>query len=242
MNKTVVVIPTFNEAENIQSIIRAVLALPLALDVLVVDDNSPDGTATLVEELISEFPQVFLLIRKVKEGLGPAYVHGFTWALDKGYTYLFEMDADFSHPPQALVPMCAILEQEQADLVIGSRYKKGIRIKQWPLGRIVLSLGASFYVRMITGLPVADPTAGFVGYHTKVLKAIDLKTIRFKGYAFQIALKFLAWKKGFHILEFPIIFTDRMKGDSKMNGSIISEAILGIIVMKWRSIIQKNKK
>ena len=241
MNPVVVVIPTYNEAENIQSIIKAVLALPIATDILVVDDNSPDGTAAIVQGLMKHHPQVQLTVRNKKEGLGPAYVHGFKWALDKGYSYLFEMDADFSHPPQALVPMLELLEQNKADVVVGSRYKKGIRVQQWPLGRIMLSLGASLYVRLITGLPVADPTAGFVGYRTDVLRALDLEDIQFKGYAFQIALKFWAWKKRFRIAEFPIIFTDRTQGDSKMNSSIISEAIFGIWTMKWLSMFKKQK-
>ena len=240
MNPVVIVIPTYNEVENIQSIIEAVLALPISADILVVDDNSPDGTAALVQGLISRYAQVNITIRNKKEGLGPAYVHGFKWALDKGYNYVFEMDADFSHPPEALVPMLEILKQNKADLVVGSRYKKGIRVRQWPLLRIVISVGASIYVRVITGLPVTDPTAGYVGYQSDALRALDLEDIRFKGYAFQIALKFWAWKKGFRIAEFPIIFTDRTKGDSKMNSSIISEAVFGIIAMKWRSIF-KNK-
>ena len=240
MNPVVIVIPTYNEVENIQSIIEAVLALPISADILVVDDNSPDGTAALVQGLISRYSQVNITIRNKKEGLGPAYVHGFKWALDKGYNYVFEMDADFSHPPEALVPMLEILKQNKADLVVGSRYKKGIRVRQWPLLRIVISVGASIYVRVITGLPVTDPTAGYVGYQSDALRALDLEDIRFKGYAFQIALKFWAWKKGFRIAEFPIIFTDRTKGDSKMNSSIISEAVFGIIAMKWRSIF-KNK-
>lgn len=239
MNAAIVVIPTYNEADNIRSIIEAVLALPIATDVLVVDDNSPDGTATLVQELKKKYSQVHLSVREKKEGLGPAYVHGFRWVLEKGYTYIFEMDADFSHPPQALVPMLALLEQKKTDIIVGSRYKKGIRVRQWPLGRIVLSFGASLYVRLITGLPVADATAGFVGYHSNVLHALDLEDIRFKGYAFQIALKFWAWKKDFRIAEFPITFTDRVQGDSKMNSSIISEAIFGILAMKWRSMFKK---
>jgi len=240
MNSTVVVIPTYNEVENIQDIIEAVLGLPLASDVLVVDDNSPDGTAEIVRKLQQLHPELKLVNREKKEGLGPAYVHGFRWALEQGYTYIFEMDADFSHPPNALAPMQEVLQQNLADMVVGSRYKEGIRVRDWPLSRIALSVGASLYVKLITGLPVADPTAGFVGYHAKVLRALDLEDIRFRGYAFQIALKFWAWKKGFRIAEFPIIFTDRTRGDSKMNTSIISEAIFGIIAMKWRSLFKKS--
>ena len=241
MNPVVIVIPTYNEVENIQSIIEAVLALPIPTDILVVDDSSPDGTGPLVQDLSNRYSEVQLTIRDKKEGLGPAYVHGFKWVLDKGYSYIFEMDADFSHPPEALVPMLEILKQNKADLVVGSRYKKGIRVRHWPFGRIILSVGASLYVRIITGLPVTDPTAGFVGYQTDVLRSLDLEDIRFKGYAFQIALKFWAWKKGFRIAEFPIIFTDRKKGDSKMNSSIISEAVFGILAMKWRSILNNKK-
>ena len=215
------------------------MALPIATDILVVDDNSPDGTAALVQDLSNRYSQVQLAIRNKKEGLGPAYVHGFKWALERGYSYVFEMDADFSHPPEALVPMLEILKQNKADLVVGSRYKKGIRVRQWPFVRIMLSVGASLYVRIITGLPVTDPTAGYVGYQSDALRVLDLEDIRFKGYAFQIALKFWAWKKGFRIAEFPIIFTDRTKGDSKMNSSIISEAVFGIVAMKWRSIFKK---
>ena len=241
MNSSIVVIPTYNESENIQHILNAITSLELALDILVVDDSSPDGTAEFVRQLSATDPHIHLSVRTEKNGLGPASVHGFNWALNKGYTYLFEMDADFSHPPEAITPMLALLKEDKTDVVVGSRYKGGIRVRKWPLGRIILSLGASFYVRLVTGLPVADPTAGYVGYHTKVLQSIDLNAIRFKGYAFQIALKFWAWKKDFRILEFPIIFTDRTKGESKMNGSIIKEAVFGIISMKWRSLMKKNK-
>lgn len=240
MNSTIVVIPTFNEVDNIQSILEAILHLSLDADILVVDDNSPDGTAKVVEELMKKHPQVHLTIREKKEGLGPAYVHGFKWVLDREYTYIFEMDADFSHPPEALLPMLALLEEDKADVVVGSRYKDGIRVRKWPLSRIALSVGASLYVRAVTELPVADPTAGYVGYQTNVLRTLDFSEIRFKGYAFQIALKFWAWKKGFRIAEFPITFTDRKKGVSKMNGSIISEAIFGIVFMKFRSLVQKK--
>jgi dolichol-phosphate mannosyltransferase len=240
MNTAVVVIPTYNESANIQGIIHAVMDLSVPFDVLVVDDNSPDGTSKIVQGLQARFPQLHLEVRQNKEGLGPAYIHGFKWAMNKGYTFLFEMDADFSHPPKALVPMLALLQEDKSDVVVGSRYKKGIRVRKWPLSRIVLSLAASLYVRIITGLPVADPTAGFVGYKTKALSALNLDEIRFKGYAFQIALKFWLWRKDFRIVEFPITFTDRTAGDSKMNTSIISEAIFGIIGMKWRSLFKKQ--
>jgi dolichol-phosphate mannosyltransferase len=240
MNSAVVIIPTYNEAANIQSLVRAVADLPVPFDILVVDDNSPDGTADLVHELKVTFTQLHLEVRKSKEGLGPAYIHGFKWALARGYDYLFEMDADFSHPPKSLPPMLALLKEDKADVVVGSRYKKGVRIRKWPLSRIILSFGASLYVRIITGLPVADPTAGFVGYNSKALTALSFDNIRFKGYAFQVAIKFWLWKKNFRIVEFPIIFTDRTAGNSKMNTSIINEAVFGIISMKWRSVFNKQ--
>jgi dolichol-phosphate mannosyltransferase len=240
MNSAVVIIPTYNEAANIQSLVRAVADLPVPFDILVVDDNSPDGTADLVRELKVTFTQLHLEVRKSKEGLGPAYIHGFKWALERGYDYLFEMDADFSHPPKSLPPMLALLKEYKADVVVGSRYKKGVRIRKWPLSRIILSFGASLYVRIITGLPVADPTAGFVGYNSKALTALSFDNIRFKGYAFQVAIKFWLWKKNFRIVEFPIIFTDRTAGNSKMNTSIINEAVFGIIGMKWRSVFNKQ--
>jgi dolichol-phosphate mannosyltransferase len=240
MNSAVVIIPTYNEAANIQSLVRAVADLPVPFDILVVDDNSPDGTADLVHELKATFTQLHLQVRKSKEGLGPAYIHGFKWALARSYDYLFEMDADFSHPPKSLPPMLALLKEDKADVVVGSRYKKGVRIRKWPLSRIILSFGASLYVRIITGLPVADPTAGFVGYNSKALTALSFDNIRFKGYAFQVAIKFWLWKKNFRIVEFPIIFTDRTAGNSKMNTSIINEAVFGIISMKWRSVFNKQ--
>lgn len=240
MNSAVVIIPTYNEAANIQSLVRAVADLPVPFDILVVDDNSPDGTADLVSELKATFTQLHLQVRKSKEGLGPAYIHGFKWALARSYDYLFEMDADFSHPPKSLPPMLALLKEDKADVVVGSRYKKGVRIRKWPLSRIILSFGASLYVRIITGLPVADPTAGFVGYNSKALTALSFDNIRFKGYAFQVAIKFWLWKKNFRIVEFPIIFTDRIAGNSKMNTSIINEAVFGIIGMKWRSVFNKQ--
>jgi dolichol-phosphate mannosyltransferase len=240
MNSAVVIIPTYNEAANIQSLVRAVADLPVPFDILVVDDNSPDGTADLVHELKATFTQLHLQVRKSKEGLGPAYIDGFKWALARSYDYLFEMDADFSHPPKSLPPMLALLKEDKADVVVGSRYKKGVRIRKWPLSRIILSFGASLYVRIITGLPVADPTAGFVGYNSKALTALSFDNIRFKGYAFQVAIKFWLWKKNFRIVEFPIIFTDRTAGNSKMNTSIINEAVFGIIGMKWRSVFNKQ--
>ena len=236
MDKSLVIIPTYNEAENIALILTSVMVLSLPFDVLVVDDASPDGTADIVAKLIKKYPnRIFLENRSEKNGLGPAYVHGFRWALAHAYAYIFEMDADFSHAPKDLERLLEPLNNGEADVVIGSRYVKGVQVVNWPLGRILLSYGASLYVRMITALPVKDTTAGFVGYKADVLKAIDLDQIRFSGYAFQIEMKFKAWKKGFRLKEIPIVFTDRIRGVSKMNSSIISEAIFGIILMKIKS-------
>ena len=236
MDKSLVIIPTYNEAENIALILTSVMVLSLPFDVLVVDDASPDGTADIVAKVIKKYTnRIFLENRSEKNGLGPAYVHGFRWALAHAYAYIFEMDADFSHAPKDLERLLEPLNNGEADVVIGSRYVKGVQVVNWPLGRILLSYGASLYVRMITALPVKDTTAGFVGYKADVLKAIDLDQIRFSGYAFQIEMKFKAWKKGFRLKEIPIVFTDRIRGVSKMNSSIISEAIFGIILMKIKS-------
>jgi dolichol-phosphate mannosyltransferase len=219
-----VIIPTFNEIENIETIVKTVFDLKKDFHVLVVDDNSPDGTADCVQTLQKEFPErLFLEVRKEKSGLGTAYIHGFKWALKNGYEYIFEMDADFSHRP--------------ADL---SRYKKGVNVVNWPLARILLSYGASFYVKLITGMKVHDPTAGFVCYKRKVLETINLDRVRFIGYAFQIEMKFRAYLKKFKIEEVSIIFTDRVNGKSKMNSAIIREAIFGVIAMKFRSIFFKK--
>ncbi len=232
MENTLIIIPTYNEIENIESIVEAVFSIESPLDVLVVDDQSPDGTADQVLSMMEQFPErLFLESRSDKKGLGTAYVHGFKWALRRNYQYVFEMDADFSHNPQELVPMLLLLK-DKADLVVGSRYVKGVNVVNWPLGRVLLSYFASFYVRLITAMPIKDATAGFVGYRRHVLEAIALDQIKFVGYAFQIELKYKAWLKKFKLIEHPIIFTNRVKGKSKMNGSIIWEALFGVLFLR----------
>ena len=232
MENTLIIIPTYNEIENIESIVEAVFSIESPLDVLVVDDQSPDGTADQVLSMMKQFPErLFLESRSDKKGLGTAYVHGFKWALRRNYQYVFEMDADFSHNPQEVVPMLLLLK-DQADLVVGSRYVKGVNVVNWPLGRVLLSYFASFYVRLITAMPIKDATAGFVGYRRHVLEAIALDQIKFVGYAFQIELKYKAWLKKFKLIEHPIIFTNRVKGKSKMNGSIIWEALFGVLFLR----------
>ena len=240
MSKAVVIVPTYNEADNIINIIESVLLLSKDFNILVVDDNSPDNTGQIVSKLaINNSERVFLLSRNNKEGLGKAYTEGFIWALDNQYEYIFEMDADFSHDPNDLVRIYNELCISNFDLVIGSRYIDGINVVNWPLSRIILSYFASFYSRIITGMPVKDATSGFVGYRAKVLKEINLDSIMFNGYAFQIELKFKAYKKKFKIQEIPIIFKDRVLGESKMNGNIIFEAIFGLIIMRFKSLFNK---
>ena len=235
-----VIIPTYNEIENIEAIIRAVFKLPRKYDVLIVDDASPDGTAAKVQDLIAEFPErLHLEIRRGKSGLGTAYIHGFKWALERNYEYIFEMDADFSHRPTDL-PRLHRACLDGADVAVGSRYKKGVNVVNWPLHRILLSYGASFYVKLITGMRVHDPTAGFICYKRRVLEAIDLDKVRFVGYAFQIEMKFRAYKKKFRIQEVSIVFTDREKGQSKMSKTIIWEAVFGVLGMKFRSLFKMN--
>ncbi|MEK9788743.1 MAG: polyprenol monophosphomannose synthase [Flavobacteriia bacterium] len=232
MEKTLIIIPTYNEIENIESIIEAVFSTPVAVAILVVDDESPDGTGQKVLSLMERFPKrLFLESRSNRTGLGSAYVHGFQWALRRNYAYIFEMDADFSHNPKEIQPMLALLEKE-ADLVVGSRYIKGVNVVNWPLSRILLSYFASLYVRLITGMPIKDATAGFVGYRSEVLKAIEIDQVKFVGYAFQIELKYKAWLKKFKLIEHPIVFTNRVKGKSKMNGSIIWEALYGVLFLR----------
>lgn len=234
--KNLVIIPTYNEKENIVSIVQAVFSTATGFHILVVDDGSPDGTAELVKGLIPAYPgQLFLEERKGKLGLGTAYIHGFQWALAKGYAYIFEMDADFSHDPKDLLRLFSACHDGGADVAIGSRYIKGGQTKNWPGDRIFISRGASVYVRMITGIPVKDPTAGFVCYKRKVLESIDLNSIKFVGYAFQIEMKFTAWKLGFKVVEVPITFTDRKYGTSKMSKNIIKEGIFGVLEIQWRS-------
>lgn len=237
MSNAIVIIPTYNEIENIESIIRAVFSQEKTFHVLVVDDNSPDHTAKMVKKLQIEFAdQLFLLERKTKNGLGTAYIAGFKWCLEKAYQYIFEMDADFSHNPDDLIKLYNACANDGADIAVGSRYVKGITVVNWPMSRIILSYGASRYVRFITRMTVKDSTAGFVCYKRRVLESIDLAKIEFVGYAFQIEMKFKAYKKGFKIVEIPVIFKDRIKGKSKMSGSIISEAIFGVISLKLKSL------
>ena len=240
--KVLVIIPTYNEAENITSVIQQVFEEVKAAHILVVDDSSPDGTATLVQETIAkrETQNLFLLERPNKEGLGKAYLSGFQWALARQYDYIFEMDADLSHNPKELPPMLALLKENKADLVIGSRYVSGINVVNWPLSRIILSYGASFYVRLITGMRIKDPTAGFVGYKSAVLKTILKYPLHFVGYAFQIEMKYKAWKSGFALKEHPIVFQNREKGASKMNSSIIFESIYGVIYLKFAYLFKRK--
>ncbi|KPK81592.1 MAG: dolichyl-phosphate beta-D-mannosyltransferase [Bacteroides sp. SM23_62_1] len=242
MNERLVIIPTFNEKENIEKIIRRIFNLKPEFDILVVDDNSPDGTAHIVKTLMDEFSnRLFLLERPGKQGLGTAYITGFKWALNHTYEYIFEMDADFSHDPNDLVRLHKAC-LNGADLSIGSRYKSGVNVVNWPMGRVLISYFASAYVRFITGMKIRDTTAGFKCYHKRVLETIELDKIRFKGYAFQIEMKFLAWKYGFHIVEVPIIFTDRKEGTSKMSGKIVYEAVWGVIQMKVNSWFRKYSR
>lgn len=236
-----VIIPTFNEIENIELIIHSVFALEQDFHILVVDDNSPDGTADAVKALQEQYlNKLFLEVRRDKSGLGTAYIHGFKWAIEKKYEYIFEMDADFSHAPTDLIKLRQACI-EGADVAVGSRYKKGINVVNWPLHRILLSYGASFYVKLITGMRVHDPTAGFVCYRRKVLETINLDSIKFIGYAFQIEMKFRAHLQDYKIEEVPIIFTDRIRGKSKMSASIINEAVFGVLQMKLRSLFHKKK-
>tara|TARA_R110001606_G_scaffold381793_2_gene543210 strand:- start:153 stop:881 length:729 start_codon:yes stop_codon:yes gene_type:complete len=241
MVSSIVIIPTYNEIENVEAIIRAVFDLQKEFHVLVVDDNSPDKTGECVKKLQEEFEgKLFLETRTEKSGLGTAYIHGFKWSIAKGYDYIFEMDADFSHTPSDLIRLQKACING-ADVAVGSRYKKGVNVVNWPLYRVLLSYGASIYVKLITGMRVHDPTAGFVCYRRQVLEAIDLDSVRFVGYAFQIEMKFRAHLKKFKIEEVSIIFRDRVLGKSKMSSSIISEAIWGVFVMKIRSLFLRNK-
>jgi dolichol-phosphate mannosyltransferase len=239
MNDSLVIIPTYNEKENIEAIIRKVMSLPHPFDLLIVDDSSPDGTADIVLQLQQEFGgRLHLELRTGKLGLGTAYIHGFKYALRRGYQYIFEMDADFSHNPDDLVRLYQACAEEGYDMAIGSRYVQGVNVVNWPMSRVLMSWFASLYVRLITGMPIADTTAGFVCYRRKVLKTIQLNKIRFVGYAFQIEMKFLTYKYGFKIKEVPIIFTDRTKGQSKMSKGIFKEAVLGVIRMKVNSFFR----
>ena len=243
---SVIIIPTYNEKENIEKMIRTLLALEHSFDILVVDDGSPDGTAAIVKRLQGEFPErVFLIERSGKLGLGTAYIAGFKWALKEGYEYIFEMDADFSHNPDDVPRLYKACAVDGADLSVGSRYVTGVNVVNWPMGRVLMSYFASKYVRLITGLPVYDTTAGFNCYRRSVLETIDLDAIRFKGYAFQIEMKFVTHKCGFTIKEVPVIFVNRVLGVSKMSGGIFSEAFFGVISLKigswFKRYPQKNK-
>ncbi|MEX0273526.1 MAG: polyprenol monophosphomannose synthase [Flavobacteriaceae bacterium] len=235
-----VIIPTYNEIENITDIVETVFQLTTPFHILIVDDNSPDGTADAVKRMQAQFQnRLFLEIRNEKTGLGTAYIHGFKWALENGYDTIFEMDADFSHNPDDLERLLSVL-MDGADVAVGSRYVKGVNVVNWPMYRVLLSYGASIYVKTITGMKVNDPTAGFVGYRRKVLETINLDSIRFVGYAFQIEMKFRAYLKKFKIEEVSVIFRDRTKGQSKMNSSIVREAIFGVLSMKLRSFFKRH--
>jgi dolichol-phosphate mannosyltransferase len=240
MNCGIVIIPTYNEIENIESIIRSTFSLTKNFHILIVDDNSPDKTFEKVRTLQTEFPdRLFLEVRTKKSGLGTAYVHGFKWALAKDYEFIYEMDADFSHNPNDLEKLHDSCHLYGADLAIGSRYVTGVNVVNWPLSRVLLSYFASVYVRMITGMKIMDTTAGFICYNRKVLETIDLDTIKFIGYAFQIEMKYRAFSKNFKLHEVPVIFTDRTKGESKMSGSIIKEAIFGVLTLRIRKLFNR---
>lgn len=243
MSDSLIIIPTYNEKENIKSIIVAIFSLEKDFDILVVDDNSPDGTADIVRELQLKFKdRLFLLEREGKLGLGTAYITGFKYALDHSYSYIFEMDADFSHNPKDLEALYKACAKDGNDMAVGSRYASGVNVVNWPMGRVLLSYFASIYVQVVTGMSIKDATAGFVCYRREVLDTINLDRVKFVGYAFQIEMKFTTWKFGFKIKEVPIIFTNRALGESKMSTSILSEAVFGIIRMKLRSFFKSYKK
>ncbi len=236
--KKLVIIPTYNEKENIRNIIEAVFALQQEYHILVVDDSSPDGTSEIVRNLQENYPgELYLSVRKVKDGLGKAYIHGFQWALKNDYDYIFEMDADFSHDPKDLPKLFEACKK--GGMSVGSRYFNGVNVVNWPMGRVLLSYFASRYVRFVLGIPVYDTTAGFVCFSRETLQKIGLHKIKLKGYGFQVEMKFRAYKKGVKIIEVPIIFTNRVQGESKMNGGIIGEAIFGVLNLKWKSLINR---
>jgi dolichol-phosphate mannosyltransferase len=241
VSKALVIIPTYNEKENIEKMIRTIFSLPFTYNILIIDDGSPDGTAAIVKSLQVIYPEnLYILEREVKQGLGTAYILGFEWAIRAGYDFIFEMDADFSHNPQDLMKLHQAC-LDGADLAIGSRYKSGVNVVNWPMGRVLMSYFASVYVRLVTGMKIYDTTAGFKCYRRKVLETIDLQNIKFRGYAFQIEMKFTAWKLGFRIEEIPIVFTDRREGTSKMSGGIFNEALWGVLNMKLRSLFRNYK-
>ncbi|MDR0348804.1 MAG: polyprenol monophosphomannose synthase [Tannerella sp.] len=240
MTDSIVIIPTYNEKENIENIIRAVFGLEKVFHVLIIDDGSPDGTADIVKTLQAEFPErLFIIERSGKQGLGTAYICGFKWSIAYGYDFIFEMDADFSHNPDDLPRLYAACVEDGADVAVGSRYCNGVNVVNWPLGRVLMSYYASVYVRLVTGLKVRDTTAGFKCYRRKVLETIELDKIHFKGYAFQIEMKYTAFKCGFKLVEVPIVFINRVLGTSKMNTSIFGEALFGVLKLKWWSLSRK---
>jgi dolichol-phosphate mannosyltransferase len=239
VSDSIVIIPTYNEKENIERILQKIFSLEKEFHVLIIDDNSADGTALIVKEMMKDFSGLFLLEREGKLGLGTAYISGFNWAMEHGYEFIFEMDADFSHDPNDLPRLYEACHENGADLAIGSRYITGINVINWPLKRVLMSYFASVYVRFVTGMQIMDTTAGFKCYRRRVLESIDLDKIRMKGYGFQIEMKFIAWKYGFKIVEVPIIFTERQEGNSKMSGGIFGEAFTSVIRMKLESIIHR---
>ena len=242
MKKNLVIIPTYNEKENIEKIILKVFSLSKKFDILIVDDGSPDGTASIVKNIQFKFPDsLYIEERTGKLGLGTAYIHGFKWALKNNYDYIFEMDADFSHNPDDLIKLLDACSLSNGDVSIGSRYINGVNIVNWPMSRLLMSFFASKYVKIITGMPIQDSTAGFKCYKKEVLQKINLDKIQFVGYAFQIEMKFTAWKYGFKIIEVPVIFTDRQEGDSKMSSGIFFEAFIGVIQMKIKSYFKNWK-
>jgi dolichol-phosphate mannosyltransferase len=235
----IVIIPTYKEKENIESIVSAISSLPVTFDILIIDDNSPDGTADLVKKMQPSYPNLHLIEREGKLGLGTAYITGFKWALDRDYAFIYEMDADFSHDPRDLIRLYKACKEDGADMAIGSRYISGVNVVNWPLSRVLMSYFASIYVRIITGMKIMDTTAGFKCYRREVIESIQPDKIRSVGYGFQIEMKFTAWKLGYKIVEVPIIFTDRRMGASKMSGGIFNEALWGVLRMKLRSTFTK---
>jgi dolichol-phosphate mannosyltransferase len=243
MSDSLIIIPTYNEKENIGKMLDALMALTFSFDVLIIDDNSKDGTAAIVKDYIKRFPdRIYIEERSGKLGLGTAYIHGFKWALKREYQYIFEMDADFSHNPNDLIRLYDACTDGKADLSIGSRYITGVNVVNWQMGRVMMSYFASMYVRIITGMTIRDTTAGFKCYSRKVLEALNFDKIKFTGYAFQIEMKFATWKLGFKIVEVPIIFTDRSEGQSKMSGGIFKEAIFGVLSIKIKSWFSNYRK
>lgn len=241
MSDSLVIIPTYNEKENIARMIHKVFSLPKDFHLLIVEDNSPDGTAAIIKSLMSQYEnRLFILERSGKLGLGTAYIAGFRWALERDYDFVFEMDCDFSHNPDDLLKLYDACASQKADVAIGSRYIKGVNVVNWPMGRVLMSYFASKYVRIVTGMKIADTTAGFKCYSKKVLNTINLDAIRFMGYAFQIEMKYTAWKLGFNVVEVPIIFTDRTEGTSKMSSKIFKEAFLGVISLRFKRIRAKK--